>query len=119
MKAAAKGPSRGRLSRTGAWAQRLRGKSLHYVKLTGEARVQKRISFCSNGDAIWGAETGYVSGSFSSAGAHGGVWTVRGDRMTIAWNDGTAARWKLEQGEESVVRMNGKDWHITDESVCR
>lgn len=102
-----RGPLRGRRARSGPWGKRLRGKSL--------LRDAKKISFCSNGDAVWGRENGYLTGT----GDHGGVWMVEKDTLTIAWNDGTAYRWKLSEASDGVVRLNRKPWRTTDESVCR
>lgn len=113
------------------WSQRLRGAMLLRIKVSGtwsssSSSSESRLYLCSDGTALWGAESsmsvqGYNSNT-SSAGqsADRGRYTFTGPVLRITWSDGNVSTYTLTPRKDPrEVDLNGETWFIQGNDRCR
>ncbi len=114
-----------------AFAQRLGGKKLLYMRTTAYGQSRKDYSLCSDGRLITksrssmsvsasgsGRTTGY-SGSDRNQGQ--GRWYVDGSTLILQWNDGSKSQFPLSSRlRDSQQRLdNNSHWFLTSQNICR
>lgn len=112
------------------WNQTLRGRTLRYLKTGNGLSVDKRMNLCSNGQFIFTDSDSYVSSdaisdfSGSSRSSAAGRWTISGNQLKLAWNDGSQSNYTLsrryvEKWSEWGTFVDDERWFNVSNEVCR
>ena len=112
------------------WSQRLRGRTLRYLKTNSGYSVDKRLNLCSDGRFSYSDSDSYVSSDalsdFSAAGrsAQAGRWKINGNQLALVWNDGSSSKFNLsrryvEKWGEWGTFVDDERWFNVSNEVCQ
>ncbi len=102
------------------WAGVLVGRQLTYLSTGSNNALEKRISLCIDGSAVW-----YMSSSYNiqidsgaSEGRDRGRWKLEGDRLTVQWQRRGEESFDLSKDGDKTL-LNGRRWYVENKSECR
>jgi hypothetical protein len=103
----------------GAWAQKLTGYALEYLKTGNGLSTKHTIHLCPNGSFSESGGDSYLSGGFSAVGSHGGGgrWAIRGARLILTYPNGQTSTYRLT-AEGSKTFLNGYRYFVVNAARC-
>ncbi len=106
---------------TGAWADRVRGKRITYLYTSGDFSDTWKLDLCVDVTFRYyssSSSSSVSSGSLFMSGRDRGVWTVSGDRIHLAYADGSTEDAALA-GDGGVVYWSGTKAWLDGVAICQ
>jgi len=105
----------------GEWYKEVVGRQLLYIYVGNGYRQKEKIWLCSDGtfqsSGYGGSISSLGSAAFSDGGRHGN-WAVNGDTLTLAFRNGSTAKYKLSFYDGFLYLDNTRYFRV-DNDVCK
>ena len=112
---------KGLKSDQGKWYKEVVGRQLVYICVGNGYREKEQIWLCSNGTFQSSGQGGSISSLGSAAfsdGGYQGKWGVNGDILTLAFSNGSTAKYKLSFYDGFLYLDNTRYFRV-DNDVCK
>ncbi len=112
---------KGLKSDQGKWYKEVVGRQLVYIYVGNGYREKEQICLCSNGTFQSSGQGGSISSLGSAAfsdGGRQGNWAVNGDILTLAFSNGSAAKYKLSF-YDGFLYLDNTRYFRTENDMCK
>jgi hypothetical protein len=102
------------------WFDKLAGQRLRYLSTSTNNTVEKGISLCDGGRAVWRFSSSFNIGLASGAENKGdvGTWSIVDGLLSINWNQRGHESFRLADRDGGGTLLNGTRWYVVPQTDC-